>query len=467
MAKYKAYPEYKDSGIEWLGKIPTHWTTLAIKYVAQLNPSKSCISIEKMKGMCSFIPMEKLKFNFLSLDEIKYVTDVYNGYTYFENEDILIAKVTPCFENKNMVVAHDLHNGIGFGSSEIYVLRCNDIIKNDFLFYRLQEDNFMFIAEGAMTGAGGLKRVPSEVLNNFKFGLPSKKEQSIIVAFLDHETAKIDNLIEKQQQLIELLKEKRQAVISHAVTKGLNPDVPMKDSGVEWLGEVPAHWMKQKLVNVSESSRGSFVNGPFGSDLLAEELRDHGVPVVYIRDIKPNGYSRKSTVFVTPMKAKQLDVCKLEPGNVVVSKVGDPPGDACVYPVGEPSAIITQDVIRIRVNMAQFSPEFIAYLLNSDFGRMVVNDISVEGTRKRVSLGDFKSTRFVFPPLKESLDIVRYLTSECEKLSCTIAKATQAVAFMQERRTALISAAVTGKIDVRDWVAPDTQDVEEPQETTA
>lgn len=117
--------------------------------------------------------------------------------------------------------------------------------------------------------------------------------------------------------------------------------------------------------------------------------------------------------------------------------------------------------------MAQFSPEFIVYLLNSDFGRMVVNDISVEGTRKRVSLGDFKSTRFVFPPLKESLDIVRYLNSECEKLSCTIAKATQAVAFMQERRTALISAAVTGKIDVRDWVAPDTQDIEEPQEAAA
>lgn len=343
MAKYKAYPEYKDSGVEWLGELPAHWTTLAIKHVAQLNPSKSCISIEKMKGMCSFIPMEKLKFNSLCLDEIKDVTDVYNGYTYFENEDILIAKVTPCFENKNMVVARDLNNGVGFGSSEIYVLRCNDIINNDFLFYRLQEDSFMFIAEGAMTGAGGLKRVPSEVLNNFKFGLPSKKEQSIIVDFLKHETAKIDNLIEKQQQLIKLLKEKHQAVISHAVTKGLNPGVPMKDSGVEWLGKVPAHWIKQKLVSVSDGSRGSFVNGPFGSDLLAEELRDHGIPVVYIRDIKPTGYSRKSTVFVTPMKAKQLDVCKLEPGDVIVSKVGDPPGDACVYPVGEPSAIITQD----------------------------------------------------------------------------------------------------------------------------
>ncbi|VEA71560.1 EcoKI restriction-modification system protein HsdS [Serratia rubidaea] len=256
MAKYKAYPEYKESGVEWLGELPAHWTTLAIKYIAQLNPSKSCISIEKMQVMCSFIPMEKLKFNSLSLDEIKYIYDVYNGYTYFEDEDILIAKVTPCFENKNMVVAHGLHNGIGFGSSEIYVLRCNDIINNYFLFYRLQEDNFMSIAEGAMTGAGGLKRVPSEVLNNFKIGLPSKKEQSIIVDFLKHETEKIDILIEKQQQLIELLKEKRQAVISHAVTKGLNPDVPMKDSGVEWLGEVPEHWCISRIKNYAKIESG-------------------------------------------------------------------------------------------------------------------------------------------------------------------------------------------------------------------
>ena len=276
--KYKAYPEYKDSGVEWLGELPAHWTTLAIKHVAQLNPSKSCISIEKMKGMCSFIPMEKLKFNSLCLDEIKGVTDVYNGYTYFENEDILMAKVTPCFENKNMVVAHDLNNGIGFGSSEIYVLRCNDIINNDFLFYRLQEDNFMSIAEGAMTGAGGLKRVPSEILNNFKFGLPSKKEQSIIVDFLKHETAKIDNLIEKQQQLIELLKEKRQAVISHAVTKGLNPDVPMKDSGVEWLGEIPAHWTIPSLkYNISTRKGVAFKSSDFC---------DAGIRVVKASDIK-------------------------------------------------------------------------------------------------------------------------------------------------------------------------------------
>ncbi|WP_318518835.1 restriction endonuclease subunit S [Photobacterium leiognathi] len=469
MNKYQAYPEYQDSGIEWLKEIPKDWSIVPLKYLAELTPKKSELEESIMSDKCTFLPMEKLKLNSITLDEIRTVKDVYDGYTYFKNGDVLIAKVTPCFENKNMAIAAGLTNGIGFGSSEIYVLRPNDLINNRFLYYRLQEDNFMAVATGAMTGAGGLKRVPSETVNNFTIAIPTTNDQTQIAAFLDHETAKIDTLIEKQQQLIELLKEKRQAVISHAVTKGLNPDAPMKDSGVEWLGEVPAHWSKTKLVNVGDGTRGCFVNGPFGSDLLAHELKDEGVPVVYIRDIKPTGYRRKSTVHVTPLKALQLEVCKVQSGDVIVSKVGDPPGDSCVYPSSESEAIITQDVIRIRVDKKRFIADFIAYLLNSNFGRMVLNDISVEGTRKRVSLGDFKATKFVFPPLSESRNIVAYLNCECSKIDHVISQADKAVILMKERRIALISAAVTGKIDVRHWVAPATSsDIDEAvQEVTA
>lgn len=468
MTKYKAYPEYKDSGVEWLGEVPKSWGIFKLKFglseplVYGANESALDDNPENPR----YIRITDMNSNgTLRDDTFKSLPKIIAKPYMLIDEDILLAR-------SGATVGKSFYYKSIFGASCFagYLIRarfsCDKIISR-FAYWFFQSSIYWQYINASQIQAT-IQNVSAEKYSDLYLSVPQEyTEQVRIVNFLDHETAKIDSLIEKQQQLIELLKEKRQAVISHAVTKGLNPNVPMKDSGVQWLGEVPAHWIKQKLVNVSEGSRGSFVNGPFGSDLLAEELRDHGIPVVYIRDIKPTGYSRKSTVFVTPMKAKQLDVCKLEPGNVVVSKVGDPPGDACVYPVGEPSAIITQDVIRIRVNMSQFSPEFIAYLLNSDFGRMVVNDISVEGTRKRVSLGDFKSSRFVFPPLKESLDIVRYLNSECEKLSCTIAKATQAVAFMQERRTALISAAVTGKIDVRDWVAPNAQKIEKMEETAA
>ena len=141
----------------------------------------------------------------------------------------------------------------------------------------------------------------------------------------------------------------------------------MRDSGVEWLGEVPEHWsMKIKLVSVAESSRGSFVNGPFGSDLLSLELQDVGVPVIYIRDLKHTGYMRKSAVCVTEEKARQLEICKVVSGDVLIAKVGDPPGEACIYPENEPAAIITQDVIRIRVNRGVINPYYLVMLLNSD-----------------------------------------------------------------------------------------------------
>ena len=215
--RYVAYPEYKDSGVEWLGPVPAHWQLTQIKHIAELTPKKPIINRDLQ---CSFVPMEKLKTDSVVLDEVKNISDVYDGYTYFRENDILMAKVTPCFENKNIAVANGLVNEIGFGSSEIYVLRGNERVSNRYLFYRLQEDGFMDIATAAMTGAGGLKRVPSDVVANFTASVPDVDEQQKIANFLDHETAKIDTLIEKQQQLIKLLTEKRQAVISHAVTKG-------------------------------------------------------------------------------------------------------------------------------------------------------------------------------------------------------------------------------------------------------
>ncbi|HBQ6836247.1 TPA: restriction endonuclease subunit S [Klebsiella quasipneumoniae subsp. similipneumoniae] len=458
MAKYKAYPEYKDSGVEWLGKIPNHWTTLAIKHVAQLNPSKSCIGIEKMKGMCSFIPMEKLKFNSLSVDDVKDVSDVYNGYTYFENEDILIAKVTPCFENKNMVVAHNLHNGIGFGSSEIYVLRCNDIINNDFLFYRLQEDNFMSIAEGAMTGAGGLKRVPSDILNNFKLGLPRIKEQSIIVNFLKHETAKIDILIEKQQQLIELLKEKRQAVISHAVTKGLNPDVPMKDSGVEWLGEIPEHWLCTKIKYIAlltpKKSSVNFKNNDECTFIPMEKLKRNSLVTdesKLIRDVI-NGY--------TYFEDDDLLLAKVTPcfenKNIAVAR-----GLVNNIGFGSTEIYVLRPTEKIRVN-------YLLYRLQEDnFIRTATGAMTGAGGLKRVPSDFLLNYPIAIPPKPEMDAIVAYINAQEVHYDLMEKNATQAVQLLQERRTALISAAVTGKIDVRDWVAPDTQDVEESQEATA
>ena len=207
----------KDSCVEWLGEVPEHWGATKIKYVAELTPKKSELSNSDSR-LCTFIPMEKLKLGSLVKDEEKQISEVIGGYTYFKDGDLLLAKVTPCFENKNMVVANDLKNGIGFGSSEIYVLRTNSKVNTQFLYYRLQEDQFIELATGAMTGAGGLKRVPSEFLNNFEFALPPLSEQITIKEYLDQYLIKNECLMNKAQSAIQLMKERRTALISAAVT---------------------------------------------------------------------------------------------------------------------------------------------------------------------------------------------------------------------------------------------------------
>lgn len=207
----------KDSGVEWIGQVPEHWEVKKLKYLAKLSPSKSEITCNHEES-CSFIPMEKLKLNTLVLDEIKQIKNVYSAYTYFRDEDLLIAKVTPCFENKNFAIAKNLVNSIGFGSSEIYVLRTSNDLFNKFLFYRLQEQKFMEIAISKMSGTGGLKRVPSEFINNFQLALPPFCEQQKIADYLDKQTTKIDQAIALKTAHIEKLKEYKSVLINDVVT---------------------------------------------------------------------------------------------------------------------------------------------------------------------------------------------------------------------------------------------------------
>ncbi len=207
----------KNSGVEWLGEIPEHWLCTKIKYIALLTPKKSSVNF-KNNDECTFIPMEKLKRNSLVTDESKLIRDVISGYTYFEDDDLLLAKVTPCFENKNIAVARGLVNNIGFGSTEIYVLRPTEKIRVYYLLYRLQEENFIRTATGAMTGAGGLKRVPSDFLLNYPIAIPPKPEMDAIVAYLNAQEVHYDLMEKNATQAVQLLQERRTALISAAVT---------------------------------------------------------------------------------------------------------------------------------------------------------------------------------------------------------------------------------------------------------
>ena len=209
----------KDSGIEWIGEIPEHWEVKRIKYLATVNPSKSEVRHLPPEQEVTFIPMEKI----VATGKVDYsitntVENLIDGYTYFRDGDIIMAKVTPCFENGNIAIVNGLLNGIGFGTTELHVLRCNNKCYNKFLFYYLQSDVFKSKGISEMYGVAGLKRIPTDFVLNYKLGIPDYQEQKQITLYLDTIVDKINTLISDIQTQIDKLKEYRQSIISEAVT---------------------------------------------------------------------------------------------------------------------------------------------------------------------------------------------------------------------------------------------------------
>ena len=204
----------KDSGVEWIGEIPEDWEIVRIKNICQFNPSsKKSFSDD---DIVSYAPMECVRTGSLVHKEIA-IKNVSSGLTYFEENDIIMAKVTPCFENGNIAIATGLTKGVAFGSSELFVFRANESIKF-FLFYFLQNNIFKKFSISTMTGTGGLKRVSPNFVNNYSFALPPIEERNKIVFYLDHKCSRIDKLIALKQQKVEKLQQYKKSLIYEYVT---------------------------------------------------------------------------------------------------------------------------------------------------------------------------------------------------------------------------------------------------------
>jgi len=274
--------------------------------------------------------------------------------------------------------------------------------------------------------------------------LPSKTEQEKIAAFLDHETAKIDTLIDKQQQLIELLIEKRQAVISHAVTKGLDPDVQMKDSGVEWLGEVPEHWKVIYIKHLSEVKRGASPR-PIDDQKYFDEEGEYAW--TRIADVSLAGMYLKDTQQRLSSLGSSLSV-KLERGELFLSIAGT---------VGKPCITTSKACIHdgfVYFPSLKINNKYLFYIF--DAGQAYLG-LGKMGTQLNLNTDTVGCIKVGLPPSLEIHEIVSYIVKQKEKYDLLISSAYEFIELIQERRTALISAAVTGKIDVRDWQVPVTQ----------
>jgi type I restriction enzyme S subunit len=434
--KYQTYPEYRKVVSEWLSKIPQSWTISTLKHVARINMGQSPSSED-----CN---IEGIGIPFLQGNaEFGIKTPLEKQYCPIPKKIALEGELL--FSVRAPVGALNLANksfGIGRGLCSI---RGNDSLSQSFLWWVLPSYKYQF---DAIATGSTFEAISAEQVGNLSFALPNNEEQTQIANFLDHETAKIDTLIEKQQQLIKLLKEKRQAVISHAVTKGLNPNVPIKDSGVEWLGEVPEHWDVKRNKHLME-----FVTS--GSRGWAEYYSDDGPLFFRITNLTRDTVEPKleSIQNVKPPAGSEGERSKIRSGDLLISITADL-GSVCVADDSVAGGFVSQHVSLCRPNSLVISSRWLAYFILSDAAKEQFIGSGYGGTKIQLSLEDIRELNIAYPPVSEQGEIALYIDTKLEKFALLMNRAESQVNLLQERRTALISAAVTGKIDVRNWEQP-------------
>ncbi|WP_369599456.1 restriction endonuclease subunit S [Acinetobacter baumannii] len=325
-----------------------------------------------------------------------------------------------------------------------------------YLWYILKTDGYQEYIK--LTAFGGAQpNISDTAMVDYPATIPSFDEQTQIANFLDHETSKIDHLIEKQQKLIELLKEKRQAVISHAVTKGLDPNVPMKDSGVAWLGEVPEHWDITPIRNLIRSGNLILQDGNHGElHPTANDYVETGIPFLMANNIRNGNLFMEDVKRIPKHLADTLRIGFAKAGDMLLTHKGTV-GEVALVPqdIKEDYWMLTPQVTYYRWQGKKFLNKYFYYQFQSSSIQTQLEIIGAkQSTRAYVGLIAQGDLIVAIPPSHEQLEISSYILEKDQSYQLMIAKAQTAIQLMQERRTALISAAVTGKIDVRHWHAP-------------
>jgi type I restriction enzyme, S subunit len=445
MSGYKPYPKYKDSGVEWLGQVPEHWDVKRIRFMSRMNPTKQEISDLPKDTVCDFFPMDAVgEDGSLNAENQRQISEVEAGFTYFAEGDVTYAKITPCFENGKGAVMQGLSKGFGFGTTELTVIRPNaGVTDSKYLWYLTKSSSFRKLGESWMYGAGGQKRVPDDFCRNLPWAWASITEQKAIAKFLDRETLRIDTLIQEQRELIALLKEKRQAVISNAVTKGLNPKVKMKDSGVEWIGEIPAHWVVSRIrfmtrMNPSKQEVAHISRDAMCDFLPMESVGEDGI--LRLENQRLLGEVETGYTFFAE-------------GDVTYAKITpcfENGKGAVMQGLSEGFGFGTTELTVIRPNAGQTDSKYLWYVTKSSvFRKLGESWMYGAGGQKRVPDDFCRNLRLAWPSISEQRQIAIFLDAETLRIDNLMIEAENTVELMLEHRASLISEAVTGKIDVR------------------
>lgn len=435
----RPYPIYKPSGVEWLGDAPTHWGSSSLKWISKRysggTPDKARIEFWE-DGTIPWL-------NSGAVNDVKIVEP--SAYITQEAFNSSSAKWIP---SGSLVMALAGQGKTkGMVAEVMFETTCNQSmaaivpsgeISSPYLFWWLTS-NYQNIRN--MSGGDLRDGLNLELLGAIQCPLPPKDEQALIAGFLDREAAKIDALIAEQKKLLALLVEKRQATISHAVTRGLNPDVPMKDSGVEWLGRVPAHWEVLRIGSISTKITNGYV-GP-----TRDILRDEGVRYLQSLHIKGNRILFNQKYYVDEEWSNEHAKSILEAGDVLIVQTGDI-GQVAVVPQ-EFAGCNCHALIIVAPYRPRISGEWLSLVLNSEYGFHSLLSIQTGALHPHLNCGNVKDLYVPVPPIEEQWDILGFLDEESCRFDALQSEAQRANELLKERRSVLIASAITGKVDVR------------------
>lgn len=430
---FPRYPKYKESGIEWVGVVPSHWRVEPL-----FGSVRECDEPNvgmKESNLLSLSYGRIVRKDMLSNDGL--LPESFETYQIVRPGDIVL-RLTD-LQNDKRSLRSALVTELGIITSAYLAVRPTEA-DSRFLSYLLRAYD---VTKVFYSMGGGLRQAMKfDDLKRLPVLLPSQGEQTGIADFLDCETAKIDALVAEQQRLIELLKEKRQAVISHAVTKGLNPDAPMKPSGIEWLGDVPAHWEVGSLRRISKR----LVVGI--AEAATHAYADVGIPILRSTNIRP-GKIIGDILFIDPAFAGDRGTKQIQAGDLVTVRTGNAGVTAVIPKNLDGCQCFTMLITTLHKT---YSADFYCYWMNSVQAQSY---FSLEGwgtAQVNISVPILKDLPIPIPPHFEQGRIVDYLDSQLSRLDELSIEAERAIELLQERRTALISSAVTGQIDVRELV---------------
>ncbi len=443
---FSRYPEYKDSGVEWLGEVPEHWTSVAIKYMA--TDEKSI-----------FIDGDWIESKDISGNEIRYITTgnvgegkyKEQGSGYISSEkfyelnctevfpgDILISRLNPPIGRSCLVP--DLESRI-VTSVDNVIFRPDSCYSRDYLIYLFSCPEY-FEHTGNIARGATMQRISRGLLGNIRVVTPPIAEQNSIAAFLYQETAKIDTLIAEQEQLIALLKEKRQAVISHAVTKGLDPNVKMKDSGIEWLGEVPVHWGVLPLKYFASFSGG----GTPSRENLSYWNGD--IPWVSPKDMKSERIIGAEEC-ITEVGLSNSSSSLLPADRVLMVVRSGILQHTIPVAINDVPVALNQDMKAILFKEGSCLSDFFFRWVQGLNSVLLLAWAKQGATVESIEQAYLANTVFPLPPIEEQKAIIKFINQQVDMFDELTAEAVRGIELLKERRSALISAAVTGKIDVR------------------